>query len=446
MVAERRDILLQMSEDETRAVVCDSCSRLISAADRSCPHCGATRIGGSTALRVRALLRGRSVTKMLFWANIILYIAGLALSGASAFEGGGAMGFLSARNEVNAFLGALYTESIKIDHEYWRLLTCAFLHGGLLHIVLNMLSLWSLGKFIESEFGSTRFSIIYVGSAISASIAVILLNSACVGASGAICGLLGAGLALGVRVGGAWGQMVKQQLLQNVLLIVILSVSVPNVSWQGHAGGFAGGFALGFLLAPPIRRSAASTAEPPFISMLGGIALLLVPLSFIITIVGGWFAPGMASTGFRSNFGAEQTVRIAKSARIQLAALGAAGWSLEIPKGAENALERGDAEIIIKYPNKLALSLSVRPIPEAGVASVLSSGAKGLKIIEPLKTTDKHADIATRDEESGVWSRVHAHDLGDRVLLIEWSAKNPESQAPPGAELMENLLRSLRQE
>ena len=98
--------------------------------------------------------------------------------------------------------GALEPDRIALYHEYWRLVSAMFLHGGLLHLAINMYVLWVLGSVIEPAFGSKRFLAIYLISGLFGSVASYMFSApdvAGVGASGAIFGLLGAWVAFNLR-------------------------------------------------------------------------------------------------------------------------------------------------------------------------------------------------------------------------------------------------------
>jgi membrane associated rhomboid family serine protease len=125
------------------------------------------------------------------------------------------------------------------EGEWWRLLTSAFLHGGPIHLLFNMLMLWWFGGPLESLLGRGRFIGLYLVSALAGSAGALLLSprALTVGASGAVFGILGAGLLLErkrIYVFGGGALMV-------VLFNVGFSFLVPNVSIGGHLGGLAGG-------------------------------------------------------------------------------------------------------------------------------------------------------------------------------------------------------------
>jgi len=114
-----------------------------------------------------------------------------------------------------------------------------------------------LGPLVEDEYGTERLAAIYVLCGIAGSAASqVLRHSHTVGASGALCGLLGLLLVHGWRIGGAYGQRLKSVMLQNVVLMVGMSL-LPSIDWMNHLGGFAMGCAMGFI-APsgPFRNRA----------------------------------------------------------------------------------------------------------------------------------------------------------------------------------------------
>lgn len=158
-------------------------------------------------------------------------------------------------------LGALAPGDVLYNHQWWRIVTAAFLHGGLLHIGVNMISLWSLGRFIEMVVGSSRTLAIYVVSMIVSGLGVVYLSSPAnvavptLGASGAIFGLFGALFAIGLKHGRPGMQLVRDNIAILVLNLII-TFTVPDISWQAHVSGLVAGFLLTLLIYAPPRRVA----------------------------------------------------------------------------------------------------------------------------------------------------------------------------------------------
>ncbi|GAB2265233.1 tubulin folding cofactor A [Dionaea muscipula] len=150
-------------------------------------------------------------------------------------------------------MGALDWSKVVHDHQGWRLLTCMWLHAGLIHILVNMLSLVFIGIRLEQQFGFVRIGIIYLLSGFGGSIlsALFIQNSISVGASGALFGLLGAMLSELITNWTIYTNKVAA--LVTLLLVVLVNLAVgilPHVDNFAHIGGFLTGFFLGFILLP----------------------------------------------------------------------------------------------------------------------------------------------------------------------------------------------------
>src|SRR5262245_30961191 len=201
---------------------------------------------------------GAKVTRALIAINVLVYIAELLTgSGVDATRGwiyqNGAL--LANGVKVGDTLAGLpahvpFPNLVGVAHgEWWRMLSAAFLHYGPFHLLLNMLALWWFGSMLEQRIGSGRFLAIYLVSGLAGSAGALMLDptTPTVGASGAIFGILGAGLVMEtvhrdyVFGGSALGV---------ILLNLIFTFSVSNISIGGHIGGLFGGRdgGFGFLL------------------------------------------------------------------------------------------------------------------------------------------------------------------------------------------------------
>jgi len=147
---------------------------------------------------------------------------------------------------------AIVTPLGLLQHQWWRLLTTTFLHGGVLHLAFNMYALYALGQGAERIWGHWRFLAIYLVAALGGScLAMAIQPVPCVGASGAICGIFAGEAAwvfynrghLDPRSFSAW----NRNFLINVVLIAFISF-LPNVSWASHLGGAIAGFLIALWL------------------------------------------------------------------------------------------------------------------------------------------------------------------------------------------------------
>ena len=166
-------------------------------------------------------------------------------------------------------------------NEPWRMITYAFVHspGSLLHIGLNMLSLFLFGPLLERGVGKGRFIALYLVSALGGAVAVLLLvpGTSVLGASGAIFGLLGAFFVIQRKLGG-----------NTVQLMVVIGINLvigflpgTNISWQAHVGGLLAGAAVAFVYLRTRRRDQRTTQ----IVLVALIVAVLVALSAVRIVI-----------------------------------------------------------------------------------------------------------------------------------------------------------------
>ena len=193
------------------------------------------------------------ITRALIFLNVAAFVWEIYYGGPGML---GMMGGGSGEERV-LVAGALIPVAVLQYHEWWRIVTGAFLHGGLLHIGVNMYSLWILGRFIESIAGPVRMLLIYAVSLVVSGLAVVYFSAPDVptlGASGAIFGLFGALFAVGFKMGGPGMQLVRANI--GILVINLIISLSPGISWQAHVGGFIAGFLLTYAIYFPPRRVA----------------------------------------------------------------------------------------------------------------------------------------------------------------------------------------------
>ena len=202
------------------------------------------------------------ITRILIGLNILAYVWEISVAGF------GMLSLFGAGNSEIAVLqdGALWPAAVKIGGEWWRIVTGAFLHEGLLHIGVNMLSLWYVGRFIETVTGSWKTLLIYVVSLVASGLGVVYLSPAAnalvptLGASGAIFGLFGGLFAVGLKLGEPGMRLVRANL--GILIFnLIFTFSVPEISWQAHVSGLVIGFLFTLLIYYPPRRVAPVVAD-----------------------------------------------------------------------------------------------------------------------------------------------------------------------------------------
>jgi rhomboid protease GluP len=171
------------------------------------------------------------------------------------------------------------------DFSWYRLITAAYLHGGLIHIGFNMMVLLDIGPVVEEVYGSARYFFFYTVCGISGSLLSAKFGSSpAVGASGAILGLIGILIAITSRRSGAHMQQLRGRLISWVVTIFAIGLFFSGLrtdNW-GHFGGLAAGFLLGRYFAD---REPMNSRERNLAYTLGWSALALVVASFVTMIL-----------------------------------------------------------------------------------------------------------------------------------------------------------------
>lgn len=207
-----------------------------------CPECvsqGAKRVRQPRTVAGGAVsTRPGLVTQIMIGINVVVFVL-TDLAGFSTLQSAGAMVAYPVRDGLAIYPGV-------VDGGYWRLLTAAFLHGGLTHVAFNMLVLYMFGTYVEERLGTWRYLAAYLTAAVGSSVCIYWLTDPSVfsvGASGVGFALMGLALVFLLRS--------RENVTGLVVLLVINAVLSlrPNISWQGHLGGFVIGSLMGVVFA-----------------------------------------------------------------------------------------------------------------------------------------------------------------------------------------------------
>jgi membrane associated rhomboid family serine protease len=217
------------------------------------------------------------VTMTLLFANLLMYAAGLILAlmrGISVHDYVNGSPIVHGLSET---LGSLNSELTVHQHQWWRLLSHQFLHGNLIHLATNMISLYFIGPLLEGLWGSKRFLVLYLTAGVVGGAAIVLMNRNAVGASGAISGLL-TSLAVWLWLNkGYLPEQLTAHMMSRVgaclMMLVILSL-LPGVSWEGHLGGALGGA----LVSLPLHWQ---RYGPLWLRLVSYAALVAIPLGSV---------------------------------------------------------------------------------------------------------------------------------------------------------------------
>ena len=254
-----------------KPTLCPRCGTLIGSEESHCSQCGASR--SALLWRVLGLARGADgdqIIKGIITLNVVYYVISLALNVRTGSGGFYAPGDLSL-----LFLGATGTVPIDQFGNFWTLLSANYLHGGILHLLFNLMALHRIGPLAVNEYGSKRMFIIYtVGGVFGFLVSYLAGVPFTIGASAAICALIGALLYFGKARGGVYGGSVYREVSGWVVGLLVFGLIVPGINNWGHGGGIVGGIALGMLLGYGERRREAALHTN--LALLCGVATVSV--------------------------------------------------------------------------------------------------------------------------------------------------------------------------
>jgi len=212
-------------------------------------------------------LKGPFVTFSLIGINVSVYLLqlllGAPLNGNSGWIYEHGVLVSSAVDSSGQLVGVA-------EGEWWRLVTAAFLHYGLLHLGMNMLVLWIIGPPLEEYFGHGRYALVYLVSGLAGSAGALIWspNAATVGASGAIWGIMGAALLLERRRIYVFGG----QAMGLVLFNLVITFLIPGISIGGHVGGLIGGGLCALAFSSLRRTPALATLS---VAAVGAVSVAL---------------------------------------------------------------------------------------------------------------------------------------------------------------------------
>jgi rhomboid protease GluP len=203
-------------------------------------------------IRLNNLWEPAELVRFLIRANIVMFVTALLIAPQAVNTSYNPMVYLSPGVAVLFKLGASGTLPIYSEDRWWTLITANYLHGSLLHLVFNLSALRAVGKITIKIFGPSRFFLIYfLGGAAGMAASSYAGIPLTLGASGAVCALIGSmsyddwrynkgNLKMRIASVGVW-----------VVFIAATGLLLPNINNWAHAVGFVSGFILGFCLWKP---------------------------------------------------------------------------------------------------------------------------------------------------------------------------------------------------
>ncbi|MGH9666501.1 MAG: rhomboid family intramembrane serine protease [Bryobacteraceae bacterium] len=259
--------------------MCPHCRAFITTDDRVCPYCenvvGPRQIDRRSPAPIFGGLipHARFITVMILLVNFALYIA-MTLSSMQAGNNS-AISSLDVRTLFN--FGAKSRQAI-FAGQWWRLVTAGFLHGGIVHILMNSWVLFDVGASAEEMYGASRLIVIYFVSTVTGFLVSAYWSPAIsVGASAPIMGLIGAMIALGMRSTTPMGSAIRGFYIRWAIFGLVLGL-MPGVDNAAHLGGIAGGFLVGYIAGAP--KLVNNWAEK-FWRAASGVSLALTAYCFL---------------------------------------------------------------------------------------------------------------------------------------------------------------------
>jgi len=269
---------------QPRPKLCPNCGSLVGISATRCHNCG-TNLKFSMAAVNRSLSGVFSgpapVTTAMLVANLLMF--GVEWMAAAAQGQGGGLSILGGMGGEAAYrLGISSPYFIYIHHQWYRLITAMFLHGGLIHIGFNMMALLQLGPALEELYGSSRYFFLYIFTGAFGFLISSILGTTSLGASGGLLGLVGAMLAITTKRGGAYMRELRSRLISSVVFLFVLGFMGMGIDNKAHLAGLASGFALGKIFAD---RQPMNVREKQIANALGWLAAIAVIASFVFMIL-----------------------------------------------------------------------------------------------------------------------------------------------------------------
>ena len=268
------------------SVICTSCGVLVGVNDPTCYNCGRRNPGlWGYGKALRNLGTDLGFINIVTGGTVIMYVLSLILS-----RDGMSFG-LSPSGYALQILGASGAGPVFGRGWWWTVLTAGWLHGGVLHILFNVLWIRQLGPEIATLYGPGRMVMIYTAGAIvgfTLSSVLYFVNipffgaGITVGASASIFGFLGALVHYGRRTGSSH---IGQAGLQYALFMGVMGFIFPGVDNAAHLGGFVGGY-LASLILDPLKKERIDHIVAALVCLAATFVALVVTLIKVIPLLG----------------------------------------------------------------------------------------------------------------------------------------------------------------
>ena len=310
--------------------------------------------------------------------------------------------------------GAKDRSLILRSHQWWRLVSAGFLHADLMHLVVNLYALFTLGRVVEGLWGHRRFLIIYATALVGGSAASLAATrGTSVGASGAAFGLLGALVAFLVLHRRVIAPRARTALLINLAVVlainIVLGILLPFIDNAAHLGGLAAGAAAAMMLRPVRARGSGG----PFSDVLASVAAAAAALAMLGSL--GMAARHARASEWRLLIGGEMTTHSLRRGEFTVSV--PKGWRYRPPSGL-------DGQHVFDRPG--LATVAIRLLPRAGALDTAAAASK----VQRELAQDGAVLIATRDLPMGdqmgaeMHFRRNAHNEVQRHRVAVFPARD----------------------
>jgi rhomboid protease GluP len=295
-----------------RPTMCRSCGSIVGGGQEQCAVCGTSVSGSSVASQPRTIADGETMrfarailnrpykfTIILLVANVFIFIVMWQTSGIPFSMLG------PLPNEVLLAFGAKLNYFIQTQHQWWRFVTPMFLHVNLLHLIVNMYSLWIVGPYVEKLYGSAKFVVFWVVTGVAGVVASYLtvrpslaagpfarflfkaFDEPSAGASGALFGLVGVLFVFGIKFRHELPEGFKRAFGTGLLPMIMLNLFIGYVGRgfidnAAHLGGMVSGALLALVV--DYRRPGERSGVAVTWRILQIAAIVLVAVGFFKTV------------------------------------------------------------------------------------------------------------------------------------------------------------------
>ncbi len=291
--------------------MCRSCGSIVGSGQKECAVCGASVSGAGAETKRRGVVDNetvrfaKAVLDRPYKFTIILLVANVFLFLVMIQTGGTPLSLLAPLpNEVLVLFGAKMNYLVNTRHEWWRFVTPMFLHVNLLHLLVNMYSLWIVGPYVEKLYGSAKFLVFWVLTGIAGVVASYLsvrpnlavgpvarflfktTDDPSVGASGALFGLVGVLFVFGIKFRHELPEGFRRAFGTGLLPMILLNLFIGYmgrgfIDNAAHLGGLAAGAVLALVV--DYRRPGEKSKIAVTWQVLQVAAIALVVVSFFKT-------------------------------------------------------------------------------------------------------------------------------------------------------------------